>query len=103
MAKVLIGLLIVLVSVIPSQAQKSRWENLDQIHAGAKVQVVERSLKSNSGKFVGFSDTDLTIEVLGNELVIPREQVYRVTVSGKNRKRNALIGTGIGAAAGLGV
>ncbi len=39
----------------------------------------------------------------GQREVIARQQVYRVSLLGKNRKRNALIGTGVGAAAGLGV
>lgn len=99
----LLGCFLVLASLIPAEAQKSRWEDLDQIHHGAKVQVVEQSLKSTSGKFVRFSHDDLTLEVQGKEVAIQREQVFRVTVSGKNRKRNTLIGLGIGGALGVGV
>lgn len=39
-------------SVVSMQAQPPRWENLDQIHRGTKIEVVEQSLKSISGKFV---------------------------------------------------
>lgn len=85
------------------QAQELQWQSLGQISAGTKVQVVERSLKSTSGKFVGVSETDLTLRVDKQEVVIPRDRVYRVSINGKNRKRNVLIGLAIGAAAGVGV
>jgi hypothetical protein len=82
------------------QAQESRWQNLVQIQPGAKVQVVEQSLKSTSGRFVRFSDADLTLDVNKKEVVVPKEQVYRVSVTGKNRKRNTLIGLAVGAGLG---
>jgi hypothetical protein len=84
-------------------AQSSQWQNLAQIKPGTKVQVVEQSLKSTSGRFVRFSDSELTIKVEDKEVVVPKDQVYRVSVSGKNRKRNVLIGLAIGAGAGAGV
>lgn len=84
-------------------AQESEWNNLAQIKPGAKIQVIEQSLKSTSGKFVGFSDAALTANVNGREVTIPRRQVYRVSVVGKNRKRNVLLGLAFGAGVGLGV
>jgi hypothetical protein len=84
------------------QAQESQWQNLDQIKAGTKVEVVEQSLRSTSGRFVRVSETDLTVlDLQRREVVLPRDQVYRVTVSGKNRKRNTLIGLAAGAAGGV--
>ncbi len=84
-------------------AQQSQWQDLNQIRPGTKIQVVENSLKSTSGKFVAFSETDLTLKVENKDVVIPRDQVHRVSISGKNRKRNTLIGLAIGAGAGAGV
>lgn len=86
-----------------SEAQESPWQSLAEIRAGTKVQVVENSLKSTSGEFMGSSEIDLTLKVDGTKAVIPRDHVYRVSVRGKNRKRNALIGLAIGAATGAGV
>jgi hypothetical protein len=82
------------------QAQQSQWQNLTQIRRGTKVEVVEQSLKSTSGRFVRFSDTDLTVKVKNEEVIVARDQVYRVSVNGKNRKRNMLIGLAAGAGAG---
>ena len=89
-------------SVVSVQAQSSRWENLDQIHRGAKIDVVEQSLKSISGKFVRVSQDDLTLDVQGKEVTIQKEQVYRVSVVATKRKRNALIGLAAGAGVGAG-
>ena len=84
-------------------AQQSQWQDLNEIRLETKIQVVENSLKSTSGKFVAFSETDITLKVENKDVVIPRDQVHRVSISGKNRKRNTLIGLAIGAGAGAGV
>ena len=103
-SRLLLGSLLIGFALAPLlQAQESQWQNLAQIKAGTKVQVVERSLKSTSGRFVRVSETDLTLMVDKREVVLPRDQVYRVSISGKNRKRNTLIGLAVGAAAGAGV
>lgn len=81
-------------------AQESQWQNLAQIRPGSGVQVVENSLKTTSGKFVRFSDTEVTLNVENREVVIPRDQIHRLSVRGKNRKRNTLIGVAIGAGLG---
>jgi hypothetical protein len=83
------------------QAQESKWQNLAQLRPGTRIQVVENSLKSTSGRFVRFSETDLTLKVEEKEVVVPRDQIHRVSVSGKNRKRNVLFGLAAGAASGV--
>ncbi len=88
--------------VAPAAAQ-SQWQELAQIKPGAKVQVVENSLRSTSGRFVGFTESSITLTADGREVVIPKEKVYRVSVSGKNRKRNVLIGLAVGAGVGTGI
>lgn len=84
-------------------AQSSQWQDLAQIKPGTKVQVVENSLKSTSGEFVGFSETDLTLKVEDKQVAILKDQIHRVSISGKNRKRNTLIGLAVGAGTGAAV
>lgn len=83
-------------------AQAQEWQNLASIHPGTKVNVVDRHLRTQSGKFLGFSDTNLTLQTAGKEVVISRDQVYRVTVGG-GHKRHTLIGMAVGGAIGLGI
>jgi outer membrane lipoprotein-sorting protein len=79
------GLLVGTFVVAPLlEAQESQWQSLAEIRPGTKVQVVENSLKSTSTKFVSSSETGLRLKVEEKEVVIPRDQVYRVSVSGKN-------------------
>lgn len=82
------------------QAQESRWQNLSEIHSGTKIQVVQTSLKSVSGRFVSFSETELTLDTGSGQVVVPKDSVFRVTVSGRNRKRHMLIGMAVGAGLG---
>lgn len=83
------------------QGQESRWDNLSHTRPGTTVDVVEYSLQKTSGRFVRFSAGDLTLKVAKNDVSIPRTQVYRVTVVGKDRKRNTILGLAIGAGAGV--
>jgi hypothetical protein len=85
------------------QAQESQWQELAQIKARTNIQVVERSLKNTSGRLMRVSETDLTLRVENNELVVPKDRVFRVSISGKNRKRNVLIGLAAGSAVGAGL
>ncbi len=93
----------VLLFTSPLRAQQSDWRNLARIPHGAKVQVVQQSLKTVSGSFLRFFDSDLTVSVEGKDIVIPKDDVLRITIMHKNRKRNALLGLSIGAGAGLGI
>jgi hypothetical protein len=83
------------------QAQQAQWGNLHEIRPGTRIQVVENSLKSTAGKFVSFSETDLTLKVEGKEVLIPKDQIHRVSIPGKNRKRNTFIGLAAGTAQGV--
>ena len=81
-------------------AQESEWQNLARIQPGTRVHVVERSLKSVQGTFIGFSDMQLTIAVKEKQTTIARDDIYRVNIIGTKRKRNAFIGLAAGAAVG---
>ncbi len=84
----------------PAFSQQRSWHSLSQLKAGNKIHVVETNLKAVDGKFVRVTETDLTVRVDKQEVVIPRDQVYRVSRRG-GRGRNALIGLAIGAGAGV--
>jgi hypothetical protein len=85
------------------RAQDAQWNNLAKVRTGTKIQVVENSLRSTSGRFVSVSGTELTMTVEGKQIVVPRERIHRVSINGKNRKRNVFIGLAIGAGVGVGI
>lgn len=58
-------------------------------------------MKSVEGAFVGFSEDALTLSTENRETSVPRAEVARVSLKeNSRRKRNMLIGLGIGGAAG---
>ena len=58
-------------------------------------------MKSHSGRFLGFSDEMIFLRVKKDEVAVPREDVFRVSLRGKRRRGlSALLGAGLGAALG---
>ena len=84
-------------------AQESQWRSVMQLRPGTKIHVIENSLRSSSGRFVSASESGITMTVDGKEVAVARDQIHRISLSGKNRKRNVLIGLAIGVGAGAGI
>ncbi|MFQ5927403.1 MAG: hypothetical protein ACE5MH_08215 [Terriglobia bacterium] len=60
------------------------------------------NLKSLKGTFLSFSEEALSLRLKKEEVAVPREDVFRVSLREKpKRLRNALIGLAIGAGAGV--
>ncbi len=100
-ASLVLGFGIAALSSRVSVAQ-SEWNVLQQLTSGQQVKVVLGNNTSSRGSFESADDRSLVIRSGKGEQNISRDQVTRVLVKGKShRKRNALIGAGIGAGAGL--
>ena len=98
------GLLLLALCVAPAWAQKPEesWDNLGQLQAGQKVEVIDQNLKTIHGTFVSFSEERISLRQGKREVFIERGNVLRVgALSSSRRLRNALIGAGVGL--GLGV
>lgn len=82
---------------------QSEWNVLQQLTSGEQVKVVLTDGASRRGTFQSANDSAVVIHSGKGEQMLQRDQVDRVLVKGRShRKRNALIGAGIGAGAGLG-
>ena len=81
------------------------WSSVQQIRTDEKVVVKRKDGKEFKGRMIEASETALTIDRDGKPFGIPRAEVRRVEViSGKAQKAKwALIGAGIGGAAGTGI
>lgn len=80
------------------------WDNLKQLRAGDKIEVIDQSLKSFRGTLVSVSDEAISLQSKKDTFTVERAKVLRVSVrdTGK-RTRNMLLGAAIGAGAGLAI
>jgi len=80
----------------------SRWENLQTLKAGQKVQILQEGSIVTEGKFQGVSDGDITIEVKKQTVVAKRVDVRRVVLK-KGKTGHILVGLMIGMGIGSAV
>ena len=90
---------------LAQQASSNDWAVVQQIKASSDLIVRRKDGKQFKGEMIEASDTALTIDRDGKPFSIPRNEVRQVSVSeGKASKGKwALIGAGVGAAAGTGL
>jgi hypothetical protein len=75
------------------------WSRVESIPAGQRVRV-ETVTQKHTGQLVSVSTDSVRLDTM----VVPRSEVTRVYAkSGSHRKRNAIIGTAIGAGVGVAV
>ena len=97
-------LLVLLPGLGLAQTGLESWDNLSQLHAGQKIEVVDMKLKSLKGTFVSFSEGAISLRVKESEVAVPRPDVLRVSErEDSKRVRNMLIGLAIGAGAGVAI
>lgn len=99
-----IAVLLTTTCALPAQTNRSSWENLNALHAGQKIQVVETDSKKHTGVFVSVSDTAIVLMQTDGNRTVERQDVRTVKLlKGGHRLRNTLIGAGVGAGAGGGI
>jgi hypothetical protein len=104
MAKAILGIVLPLLACVGGWAQGpvDSWDNLKELRVAQKIEVVDMNLKSVKGTFVRQSAEAITLRTDNAEVAIARGDVLRVSSrEGSKRMRNALIGVGVGTAAGL--
>lgn len=83
-------------------ADESDWNNLSQIRPGEKVQVVRQKMKTVNGSFESFSEDSIVVRQPPADVVIPKDEVVRVTIMSRNKRwRNLAIGAAAGAGTGF--
>lgn len=88
-----------------AQSGSSNWSAVQQIGTDEKIVVKKKDGKESKGRMIEASDTTLRIDRDGKPFEIARADVRQVhVISGKAEKGKwALIGAGIGGAAGTGI
>ncbi len=80
---------------------KTNWDNLKQLAPNEQIHIVLNDAKAYRGEFRSVSDEAIVVRVTTGLQTFPRNTVLRVSTKGQAHPgRNALIGAGIGAAAG---
>ena len=91
------------VAVLPLPGADDDWDNLKVLRAGDRVEVIEKTGKRISGKFVNNSTSALTVDVAGVQRSLESNTVVRVSRLGRShRVRNAILLGIAGAAVGAG-
>jgi hypothetical protein len=90
---------------VAQSGSSNNWSAVQQIGTDEKIVVKKKDGKESKGRMIEASDTTLRIDRDGKPLEIPRADVRNVhVISGKAEKGKwALIGAGIGGAAGTGI
>jgi hypothetical protein len=89
------------VSAYGQQAGANSWERLRSLRKGDAIAVIQKDFKEHKGEFTGVSDEAISIREGNAEIGIERAKVLRVVNRASSKRlRNALIGAGIGVAAG---
>ncbi len=98
MRKALVSLSIVL--LIPvfggAKSKQNNWDDLKQLRAGQKIEVVDAKMKTFKGSFVSVSDEAISLQVGKREESVARADVVRVSVrDNSHRTRNMLLASGV--------
>lgn len=87
-----------------SAADPQDWNNVRQLQAGQKIEVIRSDGKRTQGRFAAAGDDEVRVRDGNSEVVIARQQVFRISSLEQSRRmRNLLLGMAIGAGAGLAV
>ncbi len=90
--------------VTTAQTAEGSWQNLNQLRAGQKIEVVDTNLKKLKGTFLSFSEEAISLRVGKDEVGVQRPNVFRVSSREHSKRlRNTLIGLAVGGAAGLAI
>ncbi len=80
----------------------SDWASLSRIRPGEKIQVVSENMKTVNGRFESFSDDLIVVRQQSADVVVPKREVVRVTITGRSKRlRNLAIGAAAGAGTGF--
>jgi hypothetical protein len=84
-----------------AQSGPTSWQNLNSLHEGDRIQVLEKNSRKVSGKFLNVSEAAISLQDQASTRALQRQDVVRVKLmKNKHRLRNTFIGAGVGAGVG---
>ena len=102
-----IPLLLVVLSlpcVSLAQTTPTPWTNLNSLHSGQKIQIIDTASKKHSGTFINASDASIAFAKNSGQQNMQKPDVRTVKLmQNKHRLRNSLIVGAVGAGIGAGI
>ncbi len=91
-----IGLLLLVAGFGWAKSSQDNWDNLKELRAGQKIEVVDSNMKTLNGTFVSASDQAISLRTGKGEETVLRANVVRVSVrDNSHRSRNMLLASGV--------
>jgi hypothetical protein len=92
----------VLVSfAIAQDRDEHRWENVESLRAGQKLEVTTTHLRTVQGTYLNSSEAAIRLKTPQGEVSLMRDEVFRVKSQEGRRKQNILVGVVVGALSGV--
>jgi hypothetical protein len=92
----------VLASVaIAQDRDENRWQNVEGLRVGQKVEVTTMQLRTVHGTYLNSSEAAIRLRTPEGEVTVMREEVFRVKSQEGKRKQNILVGAVVGALSGV--
>ncbi|MBX9602949.1 MAG: hypothetical protein K2X35_18235 [Bryobacteraceae bacterium] len=83
-----------------AEPEVTTWDRVTALRPGTKVEVIHGNLKRLQGQVVRTSAADITVQGSATPETVAKVDVVRVSTIENSRKKRALLGLAIGAAAG---
>jgi hypothetical protein len=83
------------------QRDEHRWENVEGLRVGQKLEVTTTQLRTIQGTYLNSSEAAIRLKTPEGEMTVMREEVFRVKSQEGKRKQNILVGAVIGALSGV--
>ena len=88
-------------SAIAQERDEHRWENVESLRVGQKLEVTTTQLRTLQGTYMNSSEAAIRLKTPEGEVSVMREEVFRVKSQEGKRKQNILVGVVVGALAGV--
>jgi len=96
----LMGLVLASVAIAQDR-DEHRWENVENLKVGQKLEVTTTQLRTIQGIYLNSSEVAIRLRTPQGEVSLMREEVFRVKSQEGKRKQNILTGVVVGALSGV--
>ena len=86
---------------IAQDRNEHRWENVECLRVGQKLEVTTTQLRTLQGTYLTSSEAAIRLKTPEGEVTVTREEVFRVKSQEEKRKQNILVGVVVGALSGV--